>query len=404
MEAEAALEFWRSFDLTAQKASLDSSCVDMRENKTTSIAGRKRLNEQTKLFRAKSKEDQMLQMSELLKSYQEEIDQLSRRCKYCETTFFALYKALYEAPDPAACIGQLIEMISTGSSNQLEIERLEGEIRQYEEEFKQLKNQDITIRRLEDQLQEFKDQNEEKIAEEVSKRVAEVEAAAEVRIGEALEMQHSAERRRAEAIDAMQLAEQSADRAQTQLYEVSLQAEQRISALQSENAILAEGTQRLNLKLVQLEKELEHASAGGSSSAAAGAAVGSGSSGSSGGFGGKTNSGYSSAHEDVETLQLVVQQLRDELSEHEDALRAERQRMDALSREHVQMLSKERETIHQMKQELAKRPSREQYAAVKKQLKVVQKIAFNVADEDADVRFLICYTHNARFITLLINS
>lgn len=227
--------------MSERKLQLDKSCVEMRENKTASINGRKRLNEITKAFRGKPKEEQLGMMTELLKCYQEEIDQLSRRSKFCETTFFSLYKSVYELPDPVGTIEGLINAVMTGSTSQLEIERLRNELLQYDEEFRQLKNQDITIRRLEDALAEFKDQNEDKIAEEVARRVLEVEARADGRVAEALEMQRSWEKRYASAVDAAKAAEQSADRAQTQLYEVSSQADRKITGLLSENAILAEG-------------------------------------------------------------------------------------------------------------------------------------------------------------------
>ena len=239
--ATAELEIWRNFNLEQRKLALDKSCVEMREAKTASITGRKRLNDITKAFRAKPKEEQILMMTEILKCYQEEIDQLSRRSKYCETTFFTLYKALYELPDPALTIDGLLNTVMSSSTNQLEIERLRGEINQYDEEFRQLKNQDITIRRLEDKLTEFKEQNENKINEEVNKRMIDIQQSADNRITEILEIQKTIEKRYNSALESMNIAQQSADRAQTQLYEISSQTERKITALQSENSILAEG-------------------------------------------------------------------------------------------------------------------------------------------------------------------
>jgi homeobox protein cut-like len=239
--AMSELELWKNFNLADRKVQLDKSCVEMREAKTASISGRKRLNDITKAFRAKPKEEQLAMMTEILKCYQEEIDQLSRRSKNCETVFFQLYKALYDLPDPATTIDALINTVMAGSAGQLEIERLRNELQQYDEEFRQLKNQDITIRRLEDALAEFKEQNEDKIAEEVARRIVEVEARADGRVAEALELQRSVERRYTAAVEAMKATEQSADRAQTQLYEVSSQADRKITALLTENAMLAEG-------------------------------------------------------------------------------------------------------------------------------------------------------------------
>jgi len=380
--ATAELELWKTFNLEQRKANLDKSCVEMREAKTASISGRKRLNDITKAFRAKPKEEQINMMTEILKCYQEEIDQLSRRSKFCETTFFALYKALYELPDPVVSIEGLITTVMTGSTNQLEIERLRSELNQYEEEFRQLKNQDITIRRLEDALSEFKEQNEDKILEEVERRMLDVEARADGRVAEVLEHQRTVEKRYAAAVESMKQAQISADRAQTQLYEVSSQAERKITALQSENSMLAEGMQRLSLRLAESEREAGNAQqalqdlqqqietgelAIPKSSKASGAGLNS-----------------QSAEEELKTLQVVVSSLREDLVAAGDAGRAEKQRLEASCRELTQQLAREKEQAAKWRQELAERPSKEEFSATRKQLRMVTKIAFNVQDEDMD--------------------
>jgi len=167
-EVEKVKGFWLEFNLDDRRTGLDRQCLEMRELKGLSTGGRKRLNELTRSFRSKSKEDQLVQMTELLKAYQEEIDQLSKRSKFAESSFFSLYKAVYEAPDPYPILEQLTSTISGSLMYPLEIERLKGEIAQYDIEFQQLKNQDITIRRLEEQLEEYKINVEEKVQKEIA--------------------------------------------------------------------------------------------------------------------------------------------------------------------------------------------------------------------------------------------
>lgn len=123
-EAVAIVAAWEQFDLNKRKELLDSVCVEMREQKVLSMNGRKKLNELTRLFRSKPKEEQSLLFTELLKCYQEEIDQLSKRSKYSESSFYNLYKDLNDLPDPIDCIGGLLRSAETGSSSQLEIEKL----------------------------------------------------------------------------------------------------------------------------------------------------------------------------------------------------------------------------------------------------------------------------------------
>lgn len=370
-EAGAVLDFWRRFAMDDKKAELERSCVDMREMKTASISGRKRLNEITKAFRAKPKEEQLATVTEVLKAYQEEIDQLSRRSKFTESTFFGLYKALYEAPDPADCIQGLMEVVTSGSTHQLEIERLKAELAQYDEEFQKLKNQDITIRRLEDQLQEFRDQNEDKINEEVAKRMAQLEVQTEERVTEMRELQRAAEKRLGAALDSVKEAQQSADRAQSQLYELSARDEQRVSALRSENSLLAESCERLTIRLAEAERELSAARAvGGSLSRNASK--------------GNVHEMDADHQEEALTLQMMVTELREEIRQKEDGFRTERQRLESSIRDSAQQLAREKEYAAKLKLELSERPTKMELMNIKKQLKTIQKIVFHVEDEDDD--------------------
>lgn len=45
---------------------------------------------------------------DILKSYQDEIDQLSRRSKASESAFVGIYKALYDGIDPVPVIEYLV--------------------------------------------------------------------------------------------------------------------------------------------------------------------------------------------------------------------------------------------------------------------------------------------------------
>lgn len=140
-ETSSVISFWKTLDLESKKAGWDKTYTELREQKTNSINGRKRLNDLTKAYRARTKEDQLVSMAELLKAYQEEIDQLSRRAKVSEAAFLGVYKLLYDAPDPSLCMEQLVNNALNDSAQALEIERLRGELRHYDEEFQQLKNQ-----------------------------------------------------------------------------------------------------------------------------------------------------------------------------------------------------------------------------------------------------------------------
>jgi hypothetical protein len=138
-----------------------------------------------------------------------------------------------------------------------------------------------------------------------------------------------AEKRLAVVIESMRQAQNNTDRAQTQMFEISSQAEERVSALSAENAILAEGSERMHGKIAELEGELRNLS----QNAVIGTA----------GSGILSSNKQNVGGEDNETLQLVISELRQEIRSKEDALRSEKQRLDGKQRETAQLLVREKE-------------------------------------------------------------
>lgn len=51
-------------------------------------------------FKKASKDEKLSLFNSLLKNYQEEVDNLTKRAKFGENAFLNIYQKLYEAPDP----------------------------------------------------------------------------------------------------------------------------------------------------------------------------------------------------------------------------------------------------------------------------------------------------------------
>ena len=99
------MEHWKLFDFYGAKGKMEKQCIEMREMKTCSINGRKRLNDITRAFRSDSKiNNNAVTVVDMLKAYQGEIDQLSKRSKFSESAYFALFKSLDELPGQHTCI------------------------------------------------------------------------------------------------------------------------------------------------------------------------------------------------------------------------------------------------------------------------------------------------------------
>jgi homeobox protein cut-like len=100
-----------------------------------SLKARRVLMTKTKEFRKLPDESKAKEAMALVRSYQEEIDELSRRAKYAEAVFLEVSKSL----------GSQLERDS-------ELKRLQMELGEYEKEFSTLKNQEVVIRNLEEKL------------------------------------------------------------------------------------------------------------------------------------------------------------------------------------------------------------------------------------------------------------
>ncbi|KAH9083855.1 hypothetical protein EDB83DRAFT_2309753 [Lactarius deliciosus] len=95
-----ALATWKDINLTELQKTLDSQGLELVENQKESVVGRKALADKTKDFKKIPDEEKVNAFKGLLKSYQTEIDSLTKRSKSAESAFLSLYKVLAEAPDP----------------------------------------------------------------------------------------------------------------------------------------------------------------------------------------------------------------------------------------------------------------------------------------------------------------
>ncbi len=141
------------------------------ENQKESLSSRRKLAEETQKFK---KQPADIQWKTLLKSYQQEIDQITKRGKFAETCFLNLYKVLSEAPDPSPLIKTALEATKRvdGASLALENKRLRAELEEATQN--SINNKQLTVER--DKLKREVDQLQETMTNTVSTRLADREA------------------------------------------------------------------------------------------------------------------------------------------------------------------------------------------------------------------------------------
>lgn len=301
---------------------LVTTANSLSQSRDASVSARKNLAESTKVFKrvvknaesnptAATVQELAKEGRACIKSYQDEIDSLTRRCKTSETALSNVHQILGNIPDPASMLSlafEKLENISTRLSlsqtsvrslveekEQLkkrleeatttvkptsthskasiepstaaasaaaltreereELIQLRREVAEYEVEFRGLQNQDITIRKLEAKIEEMQESNEQSLQEQLTKVQEEITEKASARVADALDREATMERR-LQALE-MELRAERAGRVatQTKLFESDEGLGQREAAWEAQKAIFAGEADRLRESLGEVSRE-----------------------------------------------------------------------------------------------------------------------------------------------------
>ena len=189
-----ASQSWSKFDLTNRRPQLEKVASQTKEQREASLASRKNLATATKQFKKSVKSTELAasgfrsdgndatspaastlmtsidalskECRTIVKAYQEEIDNLTRRCKASDSAFVDLYKALSDLPDPSSTMSTAMEHLDskTGQVQHLlkGMEEIHGEMESMQESHAEvLKSKNIEFEDLKDQVQEEKKRNVE---------------------------------------------------------------------------------------------------------------------------------------------------------------------------------------------------------------------------------------------------
>jgi homeobox protein cut-like len=96
----SSLFVWREVNLPALQHSLETLCPTLVNCQKDALLSRKKLAEQTREFKKLNSEGQTEAIKPLLKSYQTEIDSLTKRAKSAENAVLSVRDRLQTASDP----------------------------------------------------------------------------------------------------------------------------------------------------------------------------------------------------------------------------------------------------------------------------------------------------------------
>ncbi|KRX56040.1 Homeobox protein cut-like ceh-44 [Trichinella sp. T9] len=137
IDVEAICEFWQTFDLPALQKELDETAAELANRQDESECSRQRLIENSREYKKNTPEDIRKRATHLLKSFQAEVDWLSKRSKAAEAAFLKLYKQVIEWPNPAPAL----KMASISKKLAKRMQDLESENRYLRSELEALRSQ-----------------------------------------------------------------------------------------------------------------------------------------------------------------------------------------------------------------------------------------------------------------------
>ncbi|KAG5022065.1 hypothetical protein JHK85_018407 [Glycine max] len=367
--------FWKDFELEKEKSILDEQGLRIAENQESSQKNRRKLAENTRDFKKASPEDKLSLFNSLLKGYQEEVDNLTKRAKFGENAFLNIYQKLYEAPDPYPALASIAEQDLKISELESENRKMKVELEEFRTEATHLKNQQATIRRLEERNRQLEQQMEEKVKEIVEIKQRSLAEENQKTLEVLKEREQALQDQLQHAKDSVSTMQKLHELAQNQLFELRAQSEEERASKQSEVNLLMDEVERAQSMLLSLEREK-----------------------------GVLRSQLQTANEETETKnsdnfdsnsalenslnakEKQISELNMELHNIETALSNERDQHINEVKKLTAMLNEKEAALEEMKKELKARPTEKMVDDLRKKVKILQAVGYNsIEAEDWEV-------------------
>ncbi|XP_072496409.1 homeobox protein cut-like 1 isoform X1 [Notamacropus eugenii] len=242
------------------KRELDATATVLANRQDESEQSRKRLIEQSREFKKNTPEDLRKQVAPLLKSFQGEIDALSKRSKEAEAAFLNVYKRLIDVPDPvpALDLGQQLQLkVQRMHDIETENQKLRETLEEYNKEFAEVKNQEVTIKALKEKIREYEQtlkNQAENIALEKEQKLQNDFAEKERKLQET---QMSTASKLEEAEHKVQTLQTALEKTRTELFDLKTKYDEESTAKADEIEMIMTDLERANQRAEVAQREAE---------------------------------------------------------------------------------------------------------------------------------------------------
>ncbi|XP_019614890.1 PREDICTED: homeobox protein cut-like 1 isoform X1 [Branchiostoma belcheri] len=258
--ATSMLEYWKQFDLHQFQKELDSTATELANRQDESDQSRKRLIEQSREFKKNTPEDIRKAVAPLLKSFQAEVDNLSKRSKAAEASFLSVYKKLIDIPDPVPVLEHsqaLQKKVQRAQDVEVENEKLRETLEEYNKEFAEVKNQEVTIKQLREKLRETEEKMESLAQGRAKEKEKELQRAFAEKERQLQETQMSVATKLGEAEHKSTTLQSALDSTNAELFELRSKYDELNSAKSDEMDMIMTDLERANQRAATAEREVE---------------------------------------------------------------------------------------------------------------------------------------------------
>ncbi|XP_063258535.1 homeobox protein cut-like 1 isoform X9 [Prinia subflava] len=253
-------QYWKRFDLQQLQRELDTTATILANRQDESEQSRKKLIEQSREFKKNTPEDLRKQVAPLLKSFQGEIDALGKRSKEAEAAFLNVYKRLIDVPDPvpALDLGQQLQLkVQRMHDIETENQKLRETLEEYNKEFAEVKNQEVTIKALREKIREYEQtlkNQAENIALEKEQKLQNDFAEKERKLQET---QMSTASKLEEAEHKVQALQTALEKTRTELFDLKTKYDEETTAKADEIEMIMTDLERANQRAEVAQREAE---------------------------------------------------------------------------------------------------------------------------------------------------
>ncbi|XP_071377665.1 cut-like homeobox 1b isoform X3 [Centroberyx affinis] len=258
--AGSMFQYWKRFDLQQLQKELDATATQLANRQDESEQSRKKLIDLSREFKKNTPEDLRKQVAPLLKSFQGEIDALSKRSKEAEAAFLNVYKKLIDVPDPVPVL-ELAQQLQLKLQRMHDIEtentKLRETLEDYNKEFAEVKNQEVTIKSLKEKIREYEQSlknQAENLAQEKQLQLHNDYAEKERKLQES---QDSMSSRLEEAEHKAQSLQTALETTQAELFDLKTKYDEESTAKADEIEMVMTDLERANQRAEAAQREAE---------------------------------------------------------------------------------------------------------------------------------------------------